>query len=298
MKRVMMTVLILIPLCVMGKVKVNGLWFELVPKAGIASVVASQDGAYAGDVVIPSAIDYDGTTYRVTAVADNAFMDSQIMSLKLSDELTDIGEFAFYGCENLTEVSLGVHLKSVGYRAFANCKNLEKIELAVEDMSLQEVFIDCNSLKEVHSTSIGQWCSLQFKENNPLTTAHHLYIDGQEVTDVTLPADLSKLSDMAFMGCTSIQSLTLPASACQWGLSCFESCTNLEKVVIPEGPTTLGGRMFANCSSLTSVSLPNSMEDIGGMAIVLQSGSFATTTTLMDVTSQTTFLYSVMQIFF
>lgn len=63
---------------------------------------------YAGwqtDAAIPAAVEYQGTTYTVTAIGDSAFVaDNTITSVALSKNIKTVGANAFKGCTNLTDV--------------------------------------------------------------------------------------------------------------------------------------------------------------------------------------------------
>ena len=79
-----------------------------------------------GDVVIPSSVEYNGTTYSVTS----------------------IGIEAFYWCRNLTSVTIGSGVTSIDMRAFSECPALTSVRcLAVTPPS-----IDSNSFSNVPST--------------------------------------------------------------------------------------------------------------------------------------------------
>lgn len=58
---------------------------------------------YSGTVVIPDTVIYDGKTYRVT----------------------EIGRYAFHGCDELTSVTIPKSVIEIGEEAFFECNNLE-----------------------------------------------------------------------------------------------------------------------------------------------------------------------------
>ncbi len=60
---------------------------------------------YSGNIVIPSSVTYNGTNYSVTT----------------------IGDYAFYGCTGLTNVTIPNSVTYIGNRAFVSCTNLTTI---------------------------------------------------------------------------------------------------------------------------------------------------------------------------
>jgi hypothetical protein len=65
------------------------------------SVVAG-DEKYAGRIVIPSQVTYEGKTYNVTSVSNSAFKDcTELISLYLPEGLKSMGSMMFSGCTSL-----------------------------------------------------------------------------------------------------------------------------------------------------------------------------------------------------
>lgn len=79
-------------------VRAGGICYTLVNKAGIAKV-SPGDVYYAGNVIIPSTIEHDGTVYQVVEISDSAFC----------------------GCRNLTGIVIPNSVKKMGLWTFYNC---------------------------------------------------------------------------------------------------------------------------------------------------------------------------------
>ena len=75
---------------------------------------------------------FDPTTMALNiagagALSENYTYGSFIESLTIGNEITSIGQSAFYGCNNLTNVILGSSVKVLEESAFYNCSSIENI---------------------------------------------------------------------------------------------------------------------------------------------------------------------------
>ncbi len=106
-----------------------------------------------GDLVIPSSVTHNGTTYSVTAVDGKAFFYcSGLTSVEMPATVTMIGDSAFLGCSGLMAVTLGEGLGSIGYAAFRGCSHLPSIVLPASLQSINNyAFFSCAMLKKIYS---------------------------------------------------------------------------------------------------------------------------------------------------
>ena len=87
-------------------------------------VVGHEYGSkYSGDISIPSAVTYNGKTYKVTEIAECTFKDCRsLTSVTIPNSVTSIGFEAFYGCSGLTSITIPNSVSSIGTRAFSGCR--------------------------------------------------------------------------------------------------------------------------------------------------------------------------------
>ena len=101
------------------------------------AVVTSQNTSYpyystypTGNLIIPSSVTYNGSTYSVTSIGNDAFWEcGGLTSVTIPDSVTSIGDHAFYYCNGLTSINIPNGVTSIGNNAFQNCSGLTTITI-------------------------------------------------------------------------------------------------------------------------------------------------------------------------
>ena len=145
------------------------------------------DYTYEGQTITYTVIDEDAKTCCTKPghnhTAGNSVSGNVILPEKPKDgdveyTLIEIGEYAFGWCQSLTSVVIPDSVTSIGEAAFSCCSGLSKAEFS----------------------SIESICNISFGDTsaNPLSYAEHLYIDGEEVTELLIPESVTSIGDKAF----------------------------------------------------------------------------------------------------
>ena len=203
-----------------GTAQVDGLEYKL------SSDQTAEVSRYVGtsaDMVIPGSITYDGTTYTVTGIVDEAFKgNSVVRTAVIAASVDHIGLSAFEECSKLYQVTFeeGSRLETISSSSFATCTNLTKVVFA-EDCALTYIgnsaFTACPSIKELKFPSslrtidfyaFGECTSLKeftFGDNAQLTSIEPFAFNScSALAVVNLPASLTSIADMAFTSCKSL----------------------------------------------------------------------------------------------
>lgn len=157
---------------------------------------------------------------------------------------------------------------SIGVKAFAESNQFESITIPDSIGSIGEGAFDCREdLSKVYINSLENWCKIDFKDSGsqPMCNFADLYINGNLLTDLTVPDSITSINNYTFSGCTSITSVTLPNCITKICDDAFSFCDNLEKVEFGHELKSIGNYAFAY-TSLKNITIPDSVTYIGDYA--------------------------------
>lgn len=164
---------------------------------------------------------------KLELIGRNAFYNSGITSLKLSQPGIHVGSFAFTDCHQLKSVEITSTDFDLMEWAFARCENLETVILPPQVFRMEGgCFTECTSL-----------------------------------TTVVLPKNITFVH--GFKDCTSLRTIEIPDSVTSIGYEAFANCKSLESIHLPDGVTNIGDLAFARCFALKDVNFPAALTTIG-----------------------------------
>jgi len=167
--------------------------------------------------------------YIVTGLKDEYKDSTSIIIPMLHDGLpvTSIGNYAFQGCTNLTNVTISNSVTSIGMYAFDNCI-----------MLLTPVIPDS-------VTSIGE-CAFRNCDN---------------ITSISLPFQVTQIGQGTFKDCEMLHTITIKGEIVEIGYGAFENCSSLTSIIIPHTVTNIGNDAFSGCTSLSTVYYSETVEE-------------------------------------
>ena len=99
-----------------------------IPGNANTASVAGGNNRYSGSVTIPEKVTYNGTTYRVTSIGEHAFYGcSDLTSVTIPNSITNIAYYAFGRCSSLPSITIPNSVTSIGNKAFYSCDSLTSV---------------------------------------------------------------------------------------------------------------------------------------------------------------------------
>ena len=226
----------------------------------------------------------------VTAIGSYAFASlERVTSVTIPEGVTSIGSSAFENCGlmaygGLGAVTLPEGLTTIGSSAFSG-SYMDSLTLPESLRTIGGAAFEKSPLKTLTIpggvTSIGNGAfsnshltSIQLPDGAQLGAM--LFYQCYELTDVTLPADLTVIGDSMFENCTKLTHVTIPSGVTRIEREAFTMCGALEEIRLPEGVETIGVIAFSGCVAMTGAYLPRSLTTI-------ESGAFSACRSLTDV---------------
>lgn len=230
------------------------------------------------DYVVPDSVE---------KISENAFHSSQLLSLKLCDNVKEVDKGAFANSLSLISVSFGKNIESIGSDVFERCIQLSDVYYT----GTKEQWDDIDNVTETFSNSdlqlhygteltdgvavSGKYGELitwtleknvlkiegtgEIKYNNNFPCYPWYYYDSY-VRKVVISDGITAIGSSAFGGFKDMVSIDIPESVTSISFDAFSGCTSLKSVYIPSGVKQLDYGVFVECASLETIDVSEENE--------------------------------------
>ena len=230
---------------------------------------------YSGNINIPATVTYNGETYAVVALGEEAFSQASLSGIIIPSSVTQIkyGCFLFANCPSTINVPASVtDIETLAFAAF-NLNAINVDENNPNFMSMDKMLFskDTTTLVECLKTKSGA-------VTLPQRTRHlaaNAFAYCQNITGVTLPEGLESIGYWAFVDNQHLNNVVIPSSVTHIAPGPFVNCPALVNLSIAEGNThyymdgmmiySAGSDSLVSChKSADSVFLPNTLRYVNG----------------------------------
>ena len=147
-------------------------------------------------------------------LADGAFAVSTDKYIKhenfihcpaIPNSVTTIGDYAFYGCADLTSVTIPDSVTSIGFYAFSQCYSIASVTIPDGVTSIEAgAFSYCSNLTSVEIP------------NGVTNIRYGLFRDCRGLTSINIGSGVTRIEYDAFLSCNSLVNITFAGTMAQW----------------------------------------------------------------------------------
>lgn len=170
----------------------------------------------------------------VVEIKADAFSESEVQEVIMTEGFIRIGEKAFYGCTNLHQIIFPMSLRELGDYALADCGSLTTATLPI---ALEQIGAYALAGTKVKNIQIPQ---------TVLWIGEGAFSNCKSLTKIEIPDNVNEISTKMFMGCNHLTKITLHHDLQKIGAEAFADCINLESVYVPDSVTEIGENAFSN----------------------------------------------------
>ena len=120
--------------------KKTGSIYKVTSSSSSSRTVAFVGNKVKASVTIPTSIKIKGATYKVTEISASAFKNNRkLKKVVIGQNIVKIGKNAFYGCKNLTSITIKssrLTLKNIGKNAFKNTSQKATVKVPKKQKAL------------------------------------------------------------------------------------------------------------------------------------------------------------------
>ena len=235
------------------------------------------ESVYITDLAAWCDISFGNATSNPLYYAHNLYLNGELVTdLVLSDDVTSINSYAFYGWYDLKNITIGRGVKNIGSSAFIRCENIESINVAKENANYCSEN-NCLIKKSTKTLILGCKNSIIPTDGSVVGIGSSAFNSCVGLTSISIPSSIKAMAGGAFERCEGLERVDITDISAWCGISFGSNSANplncahklylngelVTELVVPNSVKSISKYAFLNCSDLESVSIGNGVKSIG-----------------------------------
>ncbi len=199
---------------------------------------------FLGDMADWCNIDFNDEYSNPLCYSGYLYINTTLVSdIVIPDAFTEIKPYTFYNYKKISSITIPKTVTKISENAFYGCDEISTVYF---------------------NGDVTKWCEIKFENeySQPVRYGSELYIDGEKLVDLIVPANIKRIGNYQFYGCKSIESLIVEEHVEKIGCYAFSDCNSLTSVTFTIGITVIEEYAFRNCKNLTTLIIPGSVGTI------------------------------------
>lgn len=204
-----------------------------------------------------------------------------IKKIIIQEGITEIGEYTFSNCNNITSIEFPESLEKINYlgsglllsevtipknvsyidgNVFRGCDQLSTINVETGNndyFSIDGVLFEVSTLTLI-SYPKNKTDSSYIVPNGIECVGKYAFYDVKSIENVTLPNSLKSINEYAFSSCKNLTNCDISSSVYNIASSAFYN-TGLTTLILPSGLKTINSESFSNCDKIDYIMIPKSV---------------------------------------
>lgn len=208
---------------------------------------------------IPEEID----GHKVTMIGDQCFWGcSDLSDVTLPEGITDIGKYAFLRCESLRGIVLPESLESIQEHAF-DLSGLTSIIIPENVSEIGQAAFACKFLQTITvaprnaSFCVVNGALMDTKEKRRIIA----FPAASDADTFLVASDVETIDAMAFAYTSNLKNVYLQKGTATIGREAFMQ-SGITNIILPDNITEIGIGAFRSCADLAKITLSQSLTDI------------------------------------
>lgn len=232
---------------------------------------------YSGSVTISSSVYYNGKTYPVKAIGNNAFSGcTGLTSVTIPNSVELICLGAFYGCTGLTSLTIPASVRVIRLEAFNGCTNLTSVTcmsttppvFSDPDSEFDDILNPFSDITYTKATlfvprgcksayQAADWwkrfTNIQERSYDFIMSGFYYVITGSNTVQVTSFNEAYVPSSGTLSIPVSVRNNNTNYNVTSIGYRAFYNCDRINKILISNTITSVGTEAFKDCDGLQVV---------------------------------------------